>query len=196
MKIINEGHKQRALCPSCDKVTTVTFRYRPYLTESGESIADVLQGFCDGCGERLLIPPQSIPKITPYYAHQNVTQEYKVPSILEDILLNIGSKARLDKPDAFKSVLRFYLYNLPKRRWLKKSEPMDLGPARGRFSIRIDEETDAFLKNLAGKLGMNKNQFIVSMLWDAKDRLLEDTDDAKEFLNETKLFRAPGQKAA
>ena len=196
MKIIKEGHKQRALCPECDKVTMVTFRYRPYMTESEEAIPDVLQGFCDGCGKRLLVPPQSIPKIKPFYSRQNVTQEFKLPSVIEDILLNIGYKASMDKPDAFKSILRFYLYNQPKKHWLRKSEALDLGPAKGRFSIRIDEATDDSLQAIALQLGMNKNRCINSILWDARERLLEDTADAKEFLSETKLFRSPGKKVA
>jgi hypothetical protein len=196
MKFITEGHKLKSICPECDKITSVTFRYRPYKTDSEIKIPDVLQGFCDECDKRILIPPQSIPKIKPYYAAQNVTQEFKFPPVIEDILLNIGNRIGLEKPDAFKSLLRFYLLNQPGKRWLKKDALPELGPARGRLSVRIDEGTDEALKEIAKKLGLNKTQFIAAMLWDAKERLLENTAEAKEFRSETKLFSAIRREAA
>ena len=196
MNLINKGHKVKALCPKCDKVTAISFEYRPYLTEIGESIPDVLQGFCDVCGKRVLIPPQSIPKISPFYVSQNITQEYKIPRIIEDVLLNIGSHVKLEKPDAFKTILRYYLLNESKKHWIKIFETKDLGPLKVRISVRIDQQTDGLLKSLVDKLGINKNQFITLMLWDAKDRLLENNACAKEFLEETKLLRPPGLKAA
>jgi hypothetical protein len=191
IKIINEGHKERAYCQPCGKIVPVTYKYKPYMTESGEAIEGVLQGFCDVCNKRLVIPPQSIPKIKPYYLRQDKTQEYKVPTIIEDALLNIGSFVHLEKPDVFKTILRFYLSTRQSESWIKKAQIQDLGPAKSRLSFRIDQKTDAVLTKYAHRLALNKNQFVAMMIWDAKDRLLNNQGVSKEYMKETKLFRAP-----
>lgn len=191
MKILTEGHQEKALCPKCDGLKTVTFLYKLYLTEYGDAIPSVLQGFCDGCGERLLIPPQSIPKIKPYYQTMNKTQEYKVPNVIEDVLLNIGSQVKMEKPDVFKSILRYYLENNVSKGWIKKIGAKNLGPSVARLSFRIDEPTDFLLKQMTKSLELNKNQFVSRMLWDAKDRLLNETREAKEFRDCIKLMKVP-----
>lgn len=191
MKILTDGHQERALCPNCDGLTTVTFSYKPYMTEYGDAIPNVLQGFCDKCGERLLIPPQSIPKIRPYYQTQNKTQEYKVPNVIEDVLLNIGAQVKMERPDAFKSILRFYLSKNKSKGWIEKASTKHLGPSVVRLSFRMDEPTDVLLRQKVKSLSINKNQFIARMLWDAKDRLLNETQEAREFRDSIQLMTVP-----
>jgi hypothetical protein len=191
IKIINEGHKERAFCATCKKVGTVTFKYKSYLTEVGDIIPGVLQGFCDKCNERLLLPPQSIPKIKPYYMRQSKTQEYKVANVIEDALLNIGAQVRMEKPDMFRTMLRFYLATPKSRNWIRHVEVKSLGLATARLSFRIDMPTDLLLTQEAHRLDLTKSQFISMMIWDAKDRLLNDSKESRLFMSEIKLFRAP-----
>ena len=191
IKIFNEGHTEKGFCAKCKAVTGVTFKYKPYLTEGGDTIPEVLQGFCDGCGDRLLLPPQSIPKIQPYYIRQNKIQEYKVPVVIEDALLNIGSIVRLEKPDTFKTILRFYLTNPNSQGWIKHTDVKRLGPSRARLSFRVDEITNSLLMKRADNLAISKNQFISMIIWDAKDRLTGKSKESKLYTNEIKLFRSP-----
>ena len=191
MKILNEGHREKAVCPACHDIRDVVYRYRPYITEDGDTIPEVLQGFCEGCGERLLIPPQSIPKIKPYYQRLSKTQEYKVPSVIDDILLNIGASIKMEKPETFKSVLRFYLERTSRWNRIDARSSHKLGPASTRLSFRVDEPTDALLQHTTRKLAINKSRFVTLMFWDAKDRLLKNTPEAEAFRTGTKFLHAP-----
>ncbi len=190
-KIFNENDKIKAFCPTCKSIVTVTFIYRPYLTEKKDEIPNVLQGFCDSCHERLLLPPQSTPKIAPYYKKQSEFVDYMVPEVINDVLLSIGYHSRLETPDAFKSMLRYYLSKSNRISWIKKAKVTNLGPARSRLSFKLDEPTHSKLKQVASKIELSKNQFIMRMIWDAKDRLLINGTEAKEFTTETKLLRVP-----
>lgn len=190
-EILNEGHKERTYCQSCGKMVGVTYKYKYYMMEDGNSIPNVLQGFCDSCGVRLLIPPQSIPKLKPFYQRHDKTQEYKVPNVIEDALLNISLSIKLEKPDAFKSILRFYLTEPHISSWIRKSNSKKLGPSVARLSFRIDAPTDQLLTRLAKNLDISKNQFVSRMIWDAKDRLLGETKTSRTFFDETRLLRSP-----
>lgn len=191
IQILSEGHTERAHCSQCRGLVSITFKYRPYLTEDGDSIPDVLQGFCDRCNNRILMPPQSIPKIQPYYAKQIKVQEYKVPNAIEDALLNIGSRSRLEKPDAFKTILRFYLSNSHGQSWIRGTDVKQLGASKVRLSFRIDEPTDSLLTETAQKLSLSKNQFVSMMIWDAKDRLTGNSKESKAYSNEIRLLQTP-----
>jgi hypothetical protein len=57
-----EGDKSRAVCDTCKKIVSTTFRYSPY-NYDGLIIPDILQGFCDVCGVVVSIPHQSSYKI-------------------------------------------------------------------------------------------------------------------------------------
>ncbi len=193
IKIFNEGEKVEAFCPTCESDVTVTFRYEDYITEKNVKIPNVLQGFCDSCHERLLLPPQSTPKIAPYYAKikQSEQLEYSVPEVINDVLLNIGYQLKLENPDPFKILLRFYLSKSLSKTWLNKNKVKHLGRAGSRLSYRIDKQTHAKLKQVAATMDISNTQYVMRMIWDAKDRLLSDSAIAKEFVNETKLLRVP-----
>ena len=62
--IWKEGDKSKALCDTCNKAVTTTFR-NGSVTVPGTTtkVSNVLLGFCDGCGALVSIPHQSVPKI-------------------------------------------------------------------------------------------------------------------------------------
>jgi len=62
MVIYKEGDKSRAVCDTCKKIVSTTFRHAPYNYEE-LIIPDILQGFCDVCDSPVSIPHQSSPKI-------------------------------------------------------------------------------------------------------------------------------------
>jgi len=191
MKIYIEGEKTRAICPTCHDICSVTFKYKAYVTEHGDLIPDVLQGFCDKCEQRLLLPPQSAPKIAPFYRRQSVVQEFRVPHAVEDALLCLSSEYKIEKPDLFKTMLRFYLTSKGRSKWVKKIDADLLGKSGSRLSFRIDEATDSLLSVRSKEISVSKNKFISMMIWDAKDRLLDKGETSNEFFEETKLLRVP-----
>jgi hypothetical protein len=56
--VFKEGDKSRAVCNTCKKIVSSTFRYALY-NYGGLMIPDILQGFCDECGVAVSIPHQS-----------------------------------------------------------------------------------------------------------------------------------------
>lgn len=187
-KIFIENEKVGAYCWNCEKDTMVTFKYKAYKTEDGEKIENVLQGFCDSCKERLLLPPQSTPRIKSYNSKQSKTQEYMVPKAIEDVLLLVGEHAGLEKPDVFKVMLRFYLGNQKKDSWMKLLELGNIGKPDTRLSFRVDPQTDETLMAWCTKLGISKNMLVTKMIWDAKDRLIDGGIISKKFLQQTSLL--------
>lgn len=65
--IIVEGQKGVGFCESCKKEGSITYRTEYFYTEYNESIPDVMQGFCDSCNLRAVLPPQSSHLVIPYY---------------------------------------------------------------------------------------------------------------------------------
>jgi hypothetical protein len=62
MHIYKEGDKSKGPCEKCRKLVSTTLRYAP-LKYNGFVIPNILQGFCDTCGEPVSIPHQSSFKI-------------------------------------------------------------------------------------------------------------------------------------
>ena len=58
MILHKEGETSKALCDHCKEIVPVTFRYAD-LKAHGLVIPDILQGFCDNCGEPVSLPHQS-----------------------------------------------------------------------------------------------------------------------------------------
>jgi hypothetical protein len=196
MKIYIEGEKSKAICSTCRDMCSVTFKYRVYATEHGDIIPDVLQGFCDKCGDRLLMPPQSTPKIAPYYQRLSIVQEFRVPHAIEDALLCLSSKYKIEKPDLFKTMLRFYLQDKARIKWISETNTEQLGKSGSRLSFRVDEATDSLLSACSKGISVSKNKFVSMMIWDAKDRLLGKTATSRIFYEETKLLRFPEEVLA
>ena len=59
MNVYNEGDCTKAVCENCKCIAYVVFKARDYEFEDGRIVGNILQGFCETCGERLLLPIQS-----------------------------------------------------------------------------------------------------------------------------------------
>ncbi len=59
---LKEGDHSRALCDKCKKIVTTTFRYADFSTK-GRIFPNILQGFCDICGQSVCLPHQSVQDI-------------------------------------------------------------------------------------------------------------------------------------
>lgn len=62
MVILKEGDKSKAICERCKSIVPTTFRYAGFIL-NGVKIPEVLQGFCDKCGDVVSLPHQSSYKI-------------------------------------------------------------------------------------------------------------------------------------
>lgn len=63
--VYKEGDKSKAICEKCSKVVITTFKYADFIVNDNK-ISNILQGFCDECGESVSIPHQSTLKIYEY----------------------------------------------------------------------------------------------------------------------------------
>lgn len=183
----------KAACSTCKAICSVTYKYKPYETEHGDFIPDVLQGFCDSCGERLLLPPQSSYKIAPFYNKASIVEEFRIPNEVEDALLSMSSYLRIEKPELFKIMLRLYL----RKNWvesMEKTHQPKLGVSKARLSVRVDEQMEKLLAMRSKKVSLTKNKFVTWMIWDAKERLVGGSKESKEFLKATELLRTPTEE--
>jgi hypothetical protein len=57
-KKIIAGDKSYAVCDTCEKVTSITFKYGNFRCDKFVINCDIL-GFCDTCGNVALVPHQS-----------------------------------------------------------------------------------------------------------------------------------------
>jgi hypothetical protein len=56
------GDKSSAICERCKKIVSMTYRYGDFITKD-KTIPNVLQGYCDECGNVVSLPHQSISTI-------------------------------------------------------------------------------------------------------------------------------------
>lgn len=57
-----EGDKSKGPCEKCQKLVSITFKNAPFKYKEF-IIPNILQGFCDECGDSVSIPHQSTFKI-------------------------------------------------------------------------------------------------------------------------------------
>ena len=65
MIIYKEGDKSKAICEKCGKIVSTTYRYERFVANK-TIVPEVLQGFCNVCGESVSLPHQSTFRIHEY----------------------------------------------------------------------------------------------------------------------------------
>ena len=75
---LQEGDISKAICEKCKKIVPTTFRYEEFVF-NGYRIPNILQGFCNICGEAVSLPHQSTFKIKEYRDTHNHSFELRVP---------------------------------------------------------------------------------------------------------------------
>lgn len=191
MKIYKENEKSTELCDKCRKTVKTTFKYAPY--EYGDAmIPDVMQEFCDECGDVVSLPHQSAGKIRQYNDEAKKAFELRVPKHFVDVLINIGYNHRISvKHDLiFRMIIEFYL-NQMKGDFKKYADKINAalkdslseGKSESRLSCRLPVGDIYSNRMFSKKLGTNKSNFARGMIIAAKRDLLdrEDAEINKEF---------------
>jgi hypothetical protein len=162
MRILKEGDKSLALCESCGRRTTTTYKYRSIeLEESRVEVDNVLVGVCDECGAIASIPAQSFPRLKEARSGKEKIVEARVPLELDDVIRLISD--HFDVPDTnFRASLFRYYLNLvvhdsgfAKR--VERLSKKDLAQriARARVSLRVREDLWSDSWSAARHAGIN-----------------------------------------
>ncbi|MFA5507299.1 MAG: hypothetical protein WC423_17860 [Vulcanimicrobiota bacterium] len=56
MNIKLPGDKTEAACETCQRFAEATWQYGPFRLKDGTNVTEVMQAYCDTCGESLLGP--------------------------------------------------------------------------------------------------------------------------------------------
>ena len=192
MVILKEGDKSKGPCERCRKLVNTTFRYAP-LKYNGLSIPDILQGFCDECGESSSIPHQSSFKIREFRERVNHQLELRIPSHYTDILIAIGSIHKISqKPNLLcRLITQLYLSKtyLAEGREIRHrimdalEDDLAKGKANDRISCLFPDTTYATLKTIAEKERVKSSSIVKGIIVIAKHDILDNEDKAltKEF---------------
>jgi hypothetical protein len=166
MRILKEGDKSQAVCLHCKLLRDITYRYETYLARDQDgkkkSIDNVLQGFCDKCGNLAAIPAQSTPKIRLEVRKNDMHVEARVTPPLEDVLYTVSSKIRIDPQLTLRVLANFFT-----QEWLHKPISLQdlmsstLGEMllQGKSSCRVSSKLDASTMKVLDKVQL---QFHVS----------------------------------
>lgn len=192
MIILKDGDKSKGPCEKCRKLVNTTFLYAP-LKHNGLVIPDILQGFCDECGESVSIPHQSSFKIREYRERVNHKLELRVPSHYTDILIAIGSIHKISqKPSLLcRLITQLYLSKtyLAEGREIRNKimdaleDDLAKGKANDRISCLFPDTTYAALKTIAEKENVKSSTIVKGIIVVAKHDILDNEDKAitKEF---------------
>jgi hypothetical protein len=154
---------------------------------------DILQGFCNLCGEAVSLPHQSTFKIKEYRDTHNHSFELRVPLHYTDILLAIGQAHKVSqKPNSLcRIVSELYLskmskpegINIRKRIILALDEDLAKGESRDRLSCVFPDTTYTMLKLFADDEKKKQSAIVKGIIIAAKHDLLDDSKSkfAKEF---------------
>jgi hypothetical protein len=183
MVIHKDGDKSKAICENCGRIVATTFRYADFVV-NGSKVPDVLQGFCDVCGESVSLPHQSTFRIKEYrennYSH---SLEFRIPSHFTDILLAIGGVHKISrKPNLLCRLLsELYLGKLhhPGGQKLRKkiiealNDDLAQGKSKDRLSCVFPDITYSALKTIAGEEHKTNAEIVKGVIMVAKRDLLD-----------------------
>jgi hypothetical protein len=96
MILHKEGDASKAMCEHCKAIVPVTFRYANFNAQ-GLVIPDILQGFCDRCGDSVSLPHQSTFKIREYRETHDNSISVRIPKHYNDILTSIGGVHKISR---------------------------------------------------------------------------------------------------
>jgi hypothetical protein len=192
MIILKEGDKSKGPCENCRKLVNTTFRYAP-LKYNGLVIPDILQGFCDECGESVSIPHQSSYKIKEFRERINHQLELRVPSHYTDILIAIGSLHKVSQKPNFlcRLIAELYLSKtyLPEGRDIRHKimealeDDLAKGKSNDRLSCLFHDTTYSALKAIAEEENVKSSTIVKGIIVVAKHDILDkkNKDITKEF---------------
>jgi len=193
MVILKEGDKSKGACEKCRKLVITTFRYAP-LKYNNLVIPDILQGFCDECGEPVSIPHQSSYKIKEFRERVSHQVELRVPSHYTDILIAIGAIHKISqKPNLMCRLIaelymsKTYIPAEGKAIYRKimngLGDDLAKGKSKDRLSCLFTDTTYTALKKIADMGKMNSSTIMKGIIVMAKHDILDNEDKklTKEF---------------
>jgi hypothetical protein len=192
MVIHKEGDTSKSICEKCGNIVSTTFRYAEF-SVNGSKIPDVLQGFCDVCGDSVSLPHQSTFKIREFRDNHNHPMEFRIPPHYIDILLAIGGVLKISqKPNLLCRLLsELYLSKLyqPDGKMLRKKiiaaldEELAQGKSRDRLSCVFPDITYSTLQAICNEENKTTSEIIKGIIVLAKHDLLdkENTVFSREF---------------
>lgn len=195
MKIYKEGDKSKGGCEKCKKIVTTTFKFAP-LKYKEKTIQEILQGFCDICGDAITIPAQSTLRIKEFRENLNRPVELRVPMHFIDILVAIGNTLKIShKPNLICRIISEYYVNKMIERENVTFQTLvidslndDLlkGKLTGRISCMFNDVTFVALKSIAEKDNVGITNVEKCIIIAAKRDVLDNCDvnitkELKEF---------------
>ena len=94
MKIFLPGETLSAICSNCGRQES-TFRYDSFPMQDGVVVENVLQAFCNQCGDSVLLPHQSTARIKQARSlNEQKTTSVRLPLVLCDIAASLVLEAK------------------------------------------------------------------------------------------------------
>ena len=142
-KIYREGDIGAALCDKCKgRVSTTYVRRDVPLSDGSDVVKAILVAACDGCGQVVMMPHQSVHRVQKVVQKQRMPIEARVPMHLKDMMAMVVSE--LHQNEAFEQqVYRYYIHRwseqgIPSGRVKKyRNDPLFFGKADTRVSLKI-----------------------------------------------------------
>ncbi|MDX1396512.1 MAG: hypothetical protein R3195_19175 [Gemmatimonadota bacterium] len=187
MRILREGEREEALCPTCETWRPTVYRYRTVrLEESGLDVEGVLVGVCDACGETVSLPPQSTPRLREARAPKEHVLEARIPRHLDDVVFVISEKLGAPTAALRGAIVRYYLDEVRRKattaRRVERLARSELagGACDTRISVRVDRSAWDDVWAVARDAGVrSQSDLIRGALVAAKEDLLDERAKAR-----------------
>ncbi len=189
MKIYQEDDTSKAICPKCKDVVNTTFHYAT-LNHKGVEIPQILQGFCDACGDMVSLPHQSSYKIKSYQDSKQKTmkQEVRVPNEMIDILCTIGSIKHITTRvnTASRIINAYYISKLREKNsetilthlqeFFMSDTLINRTKATSRISCLFSENDYELFTQISDKLNVSKTTLLKGFILQAKEDFLDNDE--------------------
>ncbi len=184
MKIWKDGDKSRALCPSCQRSTTVIFERRSVeQSKPAVTAEDVLVAVCQECDGIAMIPHQSMPKLREAIQNPKETLNVRIPAHLEDVLYMLIDRVAQGWKNGTAPVLKYLLHefgNNPRyarRVKVHLEDELAQGNAEADVSVRVPTHVLLMVDEMAELVGIaNRSEVVRAILASAKKDVLDGQD--------------------
>jgi hypothetical protein len=199
MKIWKDGDEGRAICPTCERRTSVVYRRRTIKLEAPDvEVSMVLVAVCQECDGIAAIPHQSTPKLRAGIERPTETLNVRVPGHLEDVLGLLADRWAPGARSGMAASLRILLHrfgNDPSfARHVKGflDDPLVRGTADHDLSVRVPAHILIAVDDMAEIVGIpSRSDVTRCALAAAKEDVLDNHDPVFARALETALTAVP-----
>jgi hypothetical protein len=189
MNIKLPGDKTEAACETCQRFTEATWRYGTFRLKDETDVKDVMQAYCDTCGESLLVAQQSVYKIKEAREReQKVRTSVNLTAPLKDFTFSLVCLKGTDPERGPELILKVFLTDLlrdPGRisEVIKELRSVDKRLLQGRKDQKVDvsfpSDMYSTLDTLAQKTGLRRSEVMRRALWASYKRPQLESDIQK-----------------